>query len=222
MLPNNDALTNAFRVLAATVRDFDAQSRPCLGATLKPTLNNRAGINEQLFGFRKFGDFLRAAQAAGYVQLRPTSGGDIGVFTPINSVDDVPLRARAEVPTSTFSPPPGPSATIGVRVRQDLWNAFNSYSANWVYDPDRDLAFKDSDSASNWAVPVIPRPNLVSIPSGRERVVERMGSYANLQDPEIGRQLLDALNGPGGPYHLNYAYDQRPERWSRSADADRS
>jgi hypothetical protein len=23
-------------------------------------------------------------------------------------------------------------------------------------------------------------------------------------------------------YHLNYAYDQRPERWSRSADADRS
>jgi hypothetical protein len=30
------------------------------------------------------------------------------------------------------------------------------------------------------------------------------------------------LTSANGSFHLNYAYDQRPERWSRSADADRS
>ena len=79
VLPTNDALTTAFQLLVTTVRDFYTNGRPCLGATLKPALYGRGNFNEQLLGFRKFGDFLRTAAAAGHVQLSPTPGGDIRV-----------------------------------------------------------------------------------------------------------------------------------------------
>jgi len=67
VLPTNDAFANAFQLLASIVRDFYSNNRPCLGATLKPALRSRGNFNEQILGFRKFSDFLRSAEAAGYV-----------------------------------------------------------------------------------------------------------------------------------------------------------
>jgi hypothetical protein len=207
MSHNDDAFTSAFQLLIATVRDFHSQGRPCLGATLKPALYTRGNFTELVLGFRRFGDFLRAAQTAGYVQLRPTAGGDISVWPTTVPVEEpsAPTQnvATSVTPTPQMSLPFRTTAGSGVRVRQDLWNAFNSFSARWVYDPTSDVAFKDTDATGMWIAPGVQRPNLVQIPNGRERVVEWMRSFANTQDTEIGRQLLAALGSDAGPYQFN-------------------
>lgn len=207
MLPTNDAFANAFQLLASTVRDFYSNRRPCLGATLKPALYNRGSFTEQLLGFRKFGDFLRAAEAAGYVQLSPTPSGDIRVLPAGMRVPELPSQ-----PTSGSAYPLAPSgpsslgsaSTTPVRVRQDLWNAFNSFSVKWVYDPTADMAYKDPDAGGAWGTQALPpRPNLVQIPTGRDRVLEWMRSFANLQDPETKAQLSTALDGDAALYQFN-------------------
>ena len=205
MLSNDDAFTNAFRLLAATVRDFHSHSRPCLGATLKPALHMQGNFNEALLGFRKFGDFLRAAQTAGYVHLRPTAGGDISVWPTSSPVEEPAdqTRTAATPATAPMSPSFRPTASWAVRVRQDLWNAFNSFSAKWVYDPTTDVAFKDTDPTGMWIAQGAQLPNLVQIPTGRERVLEWMRSFANTRDPETSRQLLAALNEDASPYQFN-------------------
>jgi hypothetical protein len=202
---NDDAFTTAFQLLVATVRDFHSQGRPCLGATLKPALYTRGNFTELVLGFRRFGDFLRAAQTAGYVQLRPTAGGDISVWPTSVPVEQpsAPTQNIATPATPQMSLPFKTAASSGVRVRQDLWNAFNSFSAKWVYDPTSDVAFKDTDTTGMWIASGVQRPNLVEIPNGRERVVEWMRSFANTQDAETSRQLLAALIGDAGPYQFN-------------------
>ena len=62
MLTTNDALPNAFNLLASTVRELCSSGRRALGATLKPEFFRRYGLTEQQLGFVRFGDFLRAAE----------------------------------------------------------------------------------------------------------------------------------------------------------------
>ena len=201
MVPNSN-ITDAFQLLASVVREFHSISRPSLGATIKPAVCTRGNFNELTFGFRKFGDFLRAAEAAGYVQLRPTAGGDISVWPASGSIPP-PLASTPNAPTSVAEPTqPQQSPPSNVRVRQDLWNAFNSFSGRWVYDPTTDVAFKEVD-ASTWNAPGIQRPNVIPIPGGRERVIEWMRSFANTQDAETRATLNATLSGDGGPYQFN-------------------
>src|ERR1035438_5221821 len=182
VLSTNDALSTAFQILVATVRDFYMKGRPCLGATLKPALAGRGAFNEQLLGFRKFGDFLRAAAAAGHVQISPTPGGDIRVSLADVSIPELPCRPQAGfVPPVVASDPAQLrlAFTTAVRVRQDLWNAFHSLSANWVYDPAKDVAYKDSDAGARGAQAASLGADLVRIPAGGDRVLEWMRSFAN-------------------------------------------
>jgi hypothetical protein len=226
MLPTNDDVSNSIQLLAAIVREFHSVGRPCLGATLKPELFRRTqgSFNEQRLGFLRFGDFLRSAAAAGLVQLRPTPGGDIavwpmGVVAPVapqpTFAQSSPLRFEQ---TQTVSAPPvwvaPQSVAAPTRVRQDLWNAFNSYSASWVYDPTADLAYREADGRERAA----GESPLVKIPPGRERVTEWMRSFAKMQDVPTQEKLTASFEGPSGPYgfHGLVRRDLRLQRmWHR-------
>ncbi|MGB6945812.1 MAG: hypothetical protein WBE37_25665 [Bryobacteraceae bacterium] len=206
MQTTSDVFTNAFQVLASVVRDFHINGRQCLGATLKPRLYQQ-GLNEKLLGFNRFGDFLRAAEVAGYVRLCPTPGGDIGVspgsspraseVPPAGAADILPTAAAVVQPTTRASGAP-------IRVRQDLWNAFNSLSDRWVYDPANDRAFKESLGTGQWdGQQLLSRANAVPIPPGRERITEWMRSFTDMQDPDIRAQLSNAIERGAGLYEFN-------------------
>ena len=199
--PTNDVFTPAFQLLASTANDFHLRARPCLGATLKPKLYSH-GFDEKSIGFRKFGDFLRAAEAAGYVKLGKTSGGDIAIFptsaTPAPAQVVPPPVLAPFAPDTTIIPASLVSSNVPLRVRQDLWNAFNSFSDKWVYDPERDLAMKED--IGSWSA---PQRTLIAIPTGRDRVTEWMRAFANTQDPNTKAILLAALDNGAEMYKFN-------------------
>jgi hypothetical protein len=205
MLTTNDALPHPFTLLASTVRDFCSSGRRALGATLKPELYRRYGLIEYQLGFMKFGDFLRAAERAGFVQVISTPGGDLEVWPPNVQAQPTQQRIFLDTPPQPVAPvarawSAAPRDDAPVRVRIDLWNAFTSFSARWVYDPARDLAFRAQISQ--------PEPvggaQLIQIPGGRDRTIEWMRSFAEMQDPEIKSRLLGTLEGgETSPYHFN-------------------
>ena len=212
MTTTNDALQSPFSLLASTVRDLSSGGRPALGARLKPELYRRYGITEQQLGFLKFGDFLRAAERAGFVQLRRTPGGDLEVLptesTPVG-VRVIPAAAvPAPVPGSFVVPAPTSGArpwlttsqtSSPVRVRPDLWSAFTSFYAPWVYDVSRDAAYKAPGMISVES----QGAHVLQIPSGRERATEWMKAFAEIQDPEAKARLQSALQGDPAAQRFN-------------------
>jgi hypothetical protein len=214
MLTTNDALPHPFTLLASMVREFCSSGRRALGATLKPELYRRYGLSEYQLGFMKFGDFLRAAERAGFVQVISTPGGDLEVWPP--NVHPQPTQQRIFLDT----PSPQPIAPVApvwsaarrddtpVRVRIDLWSAFTSFSARWVYDPARDLAFRAQISQPE----PVGGPQLIQIPGGRERTIDWMRSFAEMQDPEIKSRLLGTLEGgETSPYQFNSSIRSDPK-----------
>lgn len=213
MLSTNDALSNAFNLLASVVRDFCSRGRRALGAALKPELFRRYGLTEYQLGFPKFGDFLRAAERAGFVRMVSTPGGDLEVWPP--NAEPQPNQQRifldtAPQPVASVAPPWSAAARddAPVRVRVDLWNAFTSFSARWVYDPARDSAFRvqinDSESVGG--------AQLIQIPSGRDRTIEWMRSFAEMQDPETRSRLLTTLDGgQTSPYQFTSSVRSDPK-----------
>jgi hypothetical protein len=206
MLTTNDALPNPFNLLASMVRDFCSSGRRALGATLKPELYRRYGLTEHQLGFMKFGDFLRAAERAGFVQVIPTPGGDLEVW-PSNAQPQ-PAQQRIFDASPQLAPPTPvapvwaarPRDDAPVRVRIDLWNAFTSFSARWVYDPARDLAFRTQVGQQE----PVGGTQLIQVPGGRERTIEWMRSFAEMQDPPIKSRLLGTLDGgETSPYQFN-------------------
>jgi hypothetical protein len=212
----NDALQTPFYLLASTVRELCAGGRRALGATLKPELFRRYRITEQQLGFEKFGDFLRAAQLAGFVQLRFTPGGDLEVWPSASSVSPVSTQAGfqtaftprvpAAAPVSQPTTWPATQPATPVRVRQDLWNAFTSFYATWVYDVPRDLAYK----APGPIAAGTRGSNLLTIPPARDRTVEWMRAFAQIQDPDSRSRLEEALQGDSAPYNFNPAVRANP------------
>jgi hypothetical protein len=213
----DDALSHAFQLLCDVVRDSQSSGRICLGASLKLELQRRTrrGFNEQYFGFQRFGDFLRAAQSAGFIQLIGTPGGDLEIRlarTPFSlSLDMVSEIASVPRPMATSvrpnsiernGAPAEMSSSTGddrVRVRQDLWDAFNSNYGNWAYDRKNDAAYK---VPPNLFGPTASNPNLVEIPAGRERIVEWMRSFANMQEGELKNSLLVAVGSDSAPFNF--------------------
>ncbi len=214
MLTTNDALPHPFNLLASMVLDFCSRGRRALGATLKPELYRRYGLTENQLGFLKFGDFLRAAERAGFVQVVSTPGGDLEVWPPNAQPQPTQQRIFLDTPPPPIAPV-APSWSAGrtrddapVRVRVDLWNAFTSFSARWVYDPARDFAFRAQISQ--------PEPlggaQLIQIPSGRERTIDWMRSFAEMQDPEIKSRLRTTLEGEEtSPYQFNSSVRSDPK-----------
>ena len=196
MQSTNDALTNSFHLLTSIVREFEAIARPCLGATLKPKLYAR-GFDDRQFGFRKFGDFLRSAAAAGHVRLTTTPGGDISISLPSSTPTNL---GPPQTISSPLSPPPIAYATATfnpmgpVKVRQDLWNAFNSFSDKWLYDVVQDRAFKD--------IVGMGISGTIPVPPGRERITEWMEAYSSMQGPDAKARLSYVVETAGDLYQF--------------------
>jgi len=207
MLATNDVFSNPFTLLAAVVRDYCSSGRRALGATLKPEMYRRFRLTEQQLGYLKFGDFLRAAERAGFVQVVTTLGGDLEVF-PSNSA--VPPTQQRIFPDA--SPQPILPSASGwhqstrddgsVRVRIDLWNAFTSFSSRWVYDPIHDHAIRVLVGQSDPVLPNGGEP--IPISNGRDRTLGWMRAFAEMQDHESKSRLLAALDGgETAPYQFN-------------------
>lgn len=201
MQPTTDVYTPAFELLASAANDFHLHARPCLGATLKPKLASR-GFDERTLGFAKFGAFLRAAERAGYVKLGKTSGGDIAIF-PSNapaspSATILPPVLAPFSPAATLIPSPLVSSNIPLHVRQDLWNAFNSHSDKWVYDPNQDRAFRADTEGFG-----MPTTGLVAIPPGRERIAAWMRAFTDQQEPRHKESLTAALDRGAESYQFS-------------------
>jgi hypothetical protein len=234
----NDALSQAFQLLCEVVRDSYSSGRICLGAPLKLELQRRTrrNFNEQLLGYPRFGDFLRAAEVAGQVQLLKTPGGDLEVRLPENELrPGAPSRLFFAAPVAPAPPPTSPAArlaapaTLGthpmqsfsvsnsqpVRVRQDLWDAFNSSFGSWAYNRRTDAAHK---VPPNLFGPTASNPDLVEIPAGRERTLEWMRSFAGMQDTDTKAMLLAMLSSDSAPYNFRrmISADWKLRRaWSR-------
>lgn len=206
MQTTNDALFTAYQVLASTARDLRAGGRRPLGATLKPRLYWR-GIAEFQLGFLKFGDFLRAAEAAGFVRLSRSEGGDIEVW-PTEAAQqpggETTVTVSPVVARAPYAPRPGwPEPSYGsapIRVRQDLWNAFNSFSDKWVYDVAQDRAYKVPGGQTDLFV--LPGTRLIAIPPARERMTDWMKSFADTQDGDTKASLRSALDGEAPQYRF--------------------
>jgi hypothetical protein len=213
---SNDALQNPFYFLALTVRDLCAGGRRALGAVLKPELFRRYRITEQQLGFGKFGDFLRAAQRAGFVELSFTPGGDLEVrptastVSPVSTQGGFPAALTLPVPVAApVSQPtswPSTQPVASVRVRPDLWNAFTSFFAVWVYDIPRDSAYK----APGPITVETQGSNLLAIPPARDRTLQWMRGFAQIQDPDSKSRLEDALRGESALYNFNSAVRANP------------
>jgi hypothetical protein len=208
MLATNDFLSNPFSLLAAVVRDYHLDGRRALGATLKPDLYRRFRLTEQQLGYARFGDFLRAAERAGFVKVIMTLGGDLEVFPP--DVAAAPAQqkmfvdssARQTLPARSILQQPVHRDDAPIRVRVDLWTAFTSFSSRWVYDPIRDRAIRVLADQS--VPPILGGGQPIPIPSGRERTLGWMRTFAEMQDPETKTRLLAVLNdGETTPYQFN-------------------
>lgn len=212
MTTTNDAKQNPFHLLAITVRDLRSFGRRALGATLKPELFRRYGITEQQLGFGKFGDFLQAAQRAGFVQLSYTPGGDLEVLPAATSVPALgtqvgfPAAFASPFPVGAPVSQPAIQPATPVRVRPDLWDAFTSFYAAWVYDVSRDFAFRAPGPIADET----QGSNLITIPPSRDRTVEWMRAFAQVQDPDSKSRLEDALQGDSAPYNFNSAVRTNP------------
>jgi hypothetical protein len=188
--PTNNTLQPAFELLSSIVNEFHVRGRPCLGATLKPKLCER-GFDERAFDFKNFGGFLRAAESAGYVKLSKTSGGDIAVSPTSSSIGPAQSAQPSLpfMPTATTVSPVALSSNVPLRVRPDFWNAFNSHSDKWVYDPDQDRAFR-ADS-EGWGTPT---RSLIPIPSGPKHIERWMRAFTEQQEPGIKMMLTASLD----------------------------
>jgi hypothetical protein len=209
----NDSLLEAFTLLETCVRHLCSYGRLCLGARLKPELYRRSNYNfsEQRLGFAKFGDFLRAAERQGTVRLVYTPGGDWAV-SPGTGLPPQPTygsgaTTQGPSPLTAQVRPASASSTFGpaLRVRDDLWNAFNSFSAQWFYDRNTDAARqvpKGSEAQIGF--------ELIPIPSGRDRVVDWMRSFAATQDDTVKAQLLGVLSSDSPIYRFKGAINIDP------------
>jgi hypothetical protein len=211
MQPTNDAVSESFHLLDTTVRSINASGRRCLAAKLKPELQRRSKLafSEQVLGFAKFADFLKDAQRAGIVRLERTLGGDWEVLPALQSTPPFSRMAVGQPESVVARPalrtnPPSPHESA-VRVRDDLWAAFNSSSAQWVYDKNTDSARRIPGHASSEV-----GPELVGIPPGGDRVLGWMRSFAEAQSPSTKAQLASLLLGASPAYRFRISVNANP------------
>jgi hypothetical protein len=218
VLNANDAISPAFHLLASVVTELYSVGRSRLGAKLKLELKRRTynNFSEQQLGFAKFGDFLRAAENAKVIQLTWSPGGDLEAWPPNVSTSQLTLRPvlqRLSSPQSVAAPLLTPMVNpiklpSVIRVRQDLWNAFNSFSSSWVYDRAKDLAYK---LPLNQAPDSEHSKETTPISGGRERVLKWMREFSEGQEPGTKARLLTSLDGESAPYHFNSAIALDPK-----------
>lgn len=107
------SLTQPFSILASCVRQFELSGKPCIGALLKPKFLQAigGGVTERTLGFSRFGEFLRAAQTAGFVRVADHPGGDLEVSLPA-SPPNVQQLSLVEIPLEQSKEPESLASSI--------------------------------------------------------------------------------------------------------------
>lgn len=200
---------NIFQSLEALVREWSSRGLRCLGAKLKPEMYRRYGFVERQHGFVRFGDFLREAQKMGCIVLTQTAGGDLEAFLRTDATG-VPQYATAHdlaqaAPSSLSASAPSHSP---LRIRQDLWNAFTSYAPGWVYDRQKDIAFRSHQAP----VQETPAPNgvLIPVPSGRNQSMNWAQEFVDSQTSATKARLQEVLKGESGMFGFRRAVTADP------------
>ncbi len=229
-LSANDTLSQAFAFLQATVREYHVQGRRCIGANLKVELSRRAGnpFFLQGLGFSKFGDFIRAAERAGYVAVTQSPGGDLEISLPSFSrpasllpqppsgVGEMRTPYAASQEKASFSSEriaaPGTVPLRQSAVRQDLWNAFTKFGSGLlrVYDPASDKAYVlsevpfpgEAEELTSMRERVLAKdPGVMEIlPISRDQLLEWMRSFAEKLSPDHRSNLTAALSRSERPH----------------------
>lgn len=190
-------LTEAFRTIASIVRDFQVHGRVCRGATLKPEYLRRVPLlTEQALGFHKFGDLLRAASRAGFISVTARTGVDLEVTLPAASNEQAPALASPtahSVLEEIGVVGDSVAVTRPIRVRPDLWRAFNSNSATYSYSRERDFASPASDVEAG-------DPSVVPVPSLHAKTKVWMREFVSAHQVELGPDLARVLSSARNRY----------------------
>lgn len=198
-MTDNQLLTEAFRTIASIVREFETQGRVCRGATLKPEYLRRVPLlAERALGFRKFGDLLRAAANAGYIRLTARTGVDLEATLPAAGMESVVATQQQIFPEETVNAVESADIAGAIRVRPDLWRAFNSNSVVYCYSRERDRAVPASliDGRS---------PSPLRVPSLASQVKELMGDFVSAHLSELSSDLAHQLTTARHRYDFEMA-----------------
>lgn len=202
-MSTSDLLTEYLHLLKTIVDELYVRGYPRLGAVLKPQMRQRTrnAFNEQALGFTKFADFLRCGENHGYISLTRTQGGDLEAH-PIGTVAQLrfPIESNKSVSTSENSIPPPPAVAPAdsfqpspkpLRIRADLWNAFNSFVPSWVYNTTTGTAYFAERALRSTD---ITEGGLIRIPPAGERMSQWMRTFAEMQEDDEKSQLLRAFD----------------------------
>lgn len=129
-----DDVDRVFDTLVSIATEFAGQGRSLRAANIKTALQLRTDppFDEERYGFANFRAFLRAAAAAGRVDLRPAPVGP--------DVDVVPKGLG-------LSTPP----TVGGRLRRDIWDAFTRWDEGYE-------RFWDRQEQRAFRIPIVAAP----------------------------------------------------------------
>jgi hypothetical protein len=203
MLFTAEVLKGAYDALVSVVRDFELRGQPCYGALLKPQFLRRTGFTgrDSNVGFPRFGEFLRSAEAAGFIRITTRPKQDLQVSLPGSEPSSDLWKNQASLALQ-FSPGPPQSTAVAeailiapVRVRPDLWRAFNATSEDWYYDVDKDLAQRHLHASAFGS----KNDRLIPIPFARQRILEWMKDFSEVQEPEAKASLLRILEAETSP-----------------------
>lgn len=110
--PSNGSLAEAFTVLREALSDLGSLGRPATGSEVRLRMTRRTygGFDPRALGFRRFREFLNAAEGAGYIEIDDARRGDVAVRLPgaiyTDSLDSDEQR----------------------RIRTDLWRAVSDWN----------------------------------------------------------------------------------------------
>jgi len=115
----DEALSYYFELLSDVVRRMGERGGKTFAAGVKPALQQLAigGFDEEKLGFTSFAGFLRAAEAAGVVDLMVDRPGLLRVALPSN-------KSAPELTEAVETDPP--------TLREDLWRAFVDWTPGCI------------------------------------------------------------------------------------------
>jgi len=183
-------METAFAELVGIATRLAERGKPPRAAAVKAALLIRADppFDEARLGFPKFMAFLKAAEAAGHVELRPAAVGP--------DVDVVPRGVVVPVPESADA-----------RMRSDVWDAFTRWDRGFVrfWDRVKERAYRielDSSSTEPVTVARVRRERgenpdrfvpIENVPV--ESVVEWAKQFASEQESAASAELRASLEG---------------------------
>lgn len=210
-----DAEIAAFEVLREEVAKLNEGSRVPTAAGLKSSLQRSdRGFDEKPLGYKRFIDFLQAAEAHGYVSVLRDTLGHPRIY-PAGKATAVAKVAISE----------SEAVAVGaLRLRSDVWRAVIDWEENYTRAWDRKIsrAFMypaDDESTPPWGKQ--PERFVQIVPISQETQIGWMKEFAESQASGAREALVVALapGAPRGEFKRTLGIHHLEEAWSRALQA---